>query len=67
MSAQQPFPHPLADPLVDLIAQRFRVLAEPMRIKLLDRLREGDAGPPTWAATQHAPPTNHTHVEQINE
>ena len=37
--AQQPFP----DPLVDLIAQRFRVLAEPMRIKLLDQLREGDA------------------------
>jgi DNA-binding transcriptional ArsR family regulator len=28
---------------VDLIAQRFRVLGEPMRIKLLDRLREGDA------------------------
>jgi DNA-binding transcriptional ArsR family regulator len=36
-------PHPLPDPLVDLIAQRFRVLGEPMRIKLLDRLREGDA------------------------
>jgi DNA-binding transcriptional ArsR family regulator len=35
--------HPLPDPLVDLIAARFRVLAEPMRIKLLDRLREGDA------------------------
>ena len=43
MSAQQAFPHPLPDPLVDLIAQRFRVLAEPMRIKLLDQLREGDA------------------------
>jgi DNA-binding transcriptional ArsR family regulator len=42
--ANQPsFPHPLADPLVDLIAQRFRVLAEPMRIKLLDHLREGGA------------------------
>jgi DNA-binding transcriptional ArsR family regulator len=36
-------PHPLPDPLVDLIAQRFRVLAEPMRIKLLDRLRDGEA------------------------
>ena len=43
MSEQPPFQHPLADPLVDLIAQRFRVLAEPMRIKLLDRLRDGDA------------------------
>ena len=26
-----------------MIAARFRVLAEPMRIKLLDRLRDGDA------------------------
>jgi DNA-binding transcriptional ArsR family regulator len=36
-------PHPLPDPLIELVAQRFRVLGEPMRIKLLDRLREGDA------------------------
>jgi DNA-binding transcriptional ArsR family regulator len=36
-------PHPLPDPLVELVAQRFRVLGEPMRIKLLDRLRERDA------------------------
>lgn len=36
-------PHPLPDPLVELIAQRFRVLGEPMRIKLLDRLRDGPA------------------------
>jgi DNA-binding transcriptional ArsR family regulator len=43
MPDQPPFQHPLADPLVDLIAQRFRVLGEPMRIKLLDRLRDGDA------------------------
>jgi DNA-binding transcriptional ArsR family regulator len=35
--------HPLSEPLVELIAQRFRVLAEPMRIKLLDHLRAGDA------------------------
>ena len=28
---------------MDLIAQRFRVLSEPMRIKLLDRLRDGAA------------------------
>jgi DNA-binding transcriptional ArsR family regulator len=40
---QASFPPPLADQLVDLIAQRFRVLGEPMRIKLLDHLREGDA------------------------
>ena len=43
MTAAPPIPHPLPEPLVDLIAARFRVLAEPMRIKLLDRLRDGDA------------------------
>jgi DNA-binding transcriptional ArsR family regulator len=36
-------PHPLPEPLVELVAQRFRVLGEPMRIKLLDRLRDGEA------------------------
>lgn len=36
--------HPLPPPLVDRIAQRFRVLGEPMRIRLLDRLRDGEAG-----------------------
>jgi len=40
---QAQLPHPLPDPLIDLVAQRFRVLGEPMRIKLLDRLRGGDA------------------------
>jgi DNA-binding transcriptional ArsR family regulator len=48
---KQPIPHPLPDDLVDLIARRFRVLAEPMRIKLLDRLREGGA---TVAVLQEA-------------
>jgi DNA-binding transcriptional ArsR family regulator len=37
-----PVPHPLPEPLIDLVAQRFRVLGEPMRIKLLDVLRERD-------------------------
>jgi DNA-binding transcriptional ArsR family regulator len=39
----KPVPHPLPEPLIELVAQRFRVLGEPMRIKLLDRLREGEA------------------------
>ena len=34
--------HPLPDDLVALIAERFRALSEPTRIKLLDRLREGE-------------------------
>jgi DNA-binding transcriptional ArsR family regulator len=36
-------PSPLPDPLVELIAERFRVIGEPMRIKLLDHLRRGPA------------------------
>ena len=35
--------HPLPGDLVELIARRFRALGEPMRIKLLDRLRDGEA------------------------
>lgn len=36
-------PHPLPPHLTELIAQRFRVLGEPMRIRLLDALRDGEA------------------------
>ena len=36
-------PHPLPDPLVELVAQRFRLIGEPMRIRLLDRLRDGES------------------------
>jgi DNA-binding transcriptional ArsR family regulator len=36
-------PHPLPDDLVELIARRFRVIGEPMRIRLLDHLRSGEA------------------------
>ena len=34
--------HPLPDAVVQLIADRFAVLAEPMRIKILDYLRDRD-------------------------
>lgn len=43
MNQVTPIPHPLPEPLVELIAQRFRVLGEPMRIRLLDHLRDGEA------------------------
>jgi DNA-binding transcriptional ArsR family regulator len=36
-------PHPLPDALVELIARRFRVIGEPMRIRLLDHLRSGES------------------------
>jgi DNA-binding transcriptional ArsR family regulator len=35
--------HPLPAELVELIAERFRVLGEPTRIRLLERLRAGEA------------------------
>ncbi len=41
MPAAPPIPHPLPPELVELIAQRFRVIGEPMRIRLLDALRDG--------------------------
>jgi len=43
MSTTTHIPHPLPAPLVELIAERFRVLGEPMRIRLLDALREAPA------------------------
>ncbi len=36
-------PHPLPQALVEVIAERFRVLAEPTRIRILDCLRDGPA------------------------
>jgi DNA-binding transcriptional ArsR family regulator len=36
-------PHPMPEEMVDLLAQRFRVLGEPMRIKLLDALKDGES------------------------
>jgi DNA-binding transcriptional ArsR family regulator len=41
MSTAPPIPHPLPPALVELIAQRFRVIGEPMRIRMLDALRDG--------------------------
>lgn len=36
------FPSPPPEPLVEFIAARFKVLSEPMRIRILDRLRAGE-------------------------
>lgn len=43
MTSKAAIPHPLPAPLTERIAERFRVLGEPLRITLLDALREGDA------------------------
>lgn len=41
MADPSSMPHPLPEKLVELIAQRFRIVGEPMRIRLLDALRDG--------------------------
>jgi DNA-binding transcriptional ArsR family regulator len=38
-----PISHPLSDELAELIAERFRALGEPTRIRLLEHLREGES------------------------
>lgn len=38
-----PLAHPLPDPVVELIARRFRALGDPLRIRLVERLMEGEA------------------------
>ena len=35
--------HPLPEPVFDLVAQRFRALGEPLRIRLLEQLMTGEA------------------------
>jgi Predicted transcriptional regulators len=35
-------PHPLPDDLAELIARRLRAIGEPLRVRLLDRLRDGE-------------------------
>lgn len=36
-------PNPLPEPVVELVARRFRILGEPMRIRILERLRDEGA------------------------
>lgn len=42
MAAKKTHPIELTEPLSELVAERFRVLGEPMRIKLLNQLRDRD-------------------------
>ena len=43
-------PHPLPTELAEVIAGRFKLLAEPTRIRILDRLRDGEASVQELAA-----------------
>jgi ArsR family transcriptional regulator len=35
-------PHPLTEDLAELIARRFRALGDPLRVRILDLLRDGE-------------------------
>jgi ArsR family transcriptional regulator len=37
-----PVPHPLPADLAELIARRFHVLSDPLRVRILDLLRDGE-------------------------
>jgi DNA-binding transcriptional ArsR family regulator len=37
-----PVPHPLPDDLAELIARRFRALGDPLRVRILDLLRDDE-------------------------
>lgn len=51
-------PHPLPEDLVELIARRFRAMSEPMRIRLLDHLRDGEASVGELSEAAHASQQN---------
>ena len=36
-------PHPLPEDLAELIARRFRALGDPLRVRILDLLRDGES------------------------
>jgi DNA-binding transcriptional ArsR family regulator len=50
--------HPLSADLVELIADRFGALSDPVRIRLLDRLREGEASVLSLTAAIGTTPQN---------
>jgi ArsR family transcriptional regulator len=44
-----PLPHPLPEELAELIARRFRALGEPLRVRILDLLRDQELSVTTLA------------------
>ena len=42
-------PHPLPEDLAELIARRFRALGDPLRVRMLDLLRDGELSVTTLA------------------
>src|SRR5262245_33397458 len=44
-----PLPHPLPEDLAELIARRFRALSDPLRVRILDLLRDQELSVTTLA------------------
>jgi DNA-binding transcriptional ArsR family regulator len=61
MAMKTKISHPLPLPLIELIAERFRVLGEPMRIRLMDAMYEGEA---TVSELQEATGASQQNVSQ---
>jgi len=57
-TSETTFGRPLSDELAELVARRFQLLAEPTRIKLLDRLRGDEASVHELAAQIGTTPQN---------
>lgn len=53
-----PVDHPLPEPVLELVAYRFRIIGEPMRIRLLEQLRHGSSTVGQLAATLGATQQN---------
>jgi len=47
-------PHPIPEELADLIARRFRVLGDPLRVRMLDLLRDEELSVNEFAERLHA-------------
>jgi DNA-binding transcriptional ArsR family regulator len=61
MAMKTKISHPLPLPLIELIAERFRVLGEPMRIRLMDAMYNGEA---TVSELQEATGASQQNVSQ---
>ena len=53
-----PLSHPLPDEIVELVARRFRALGDPIRIRLVERLRDGEASVTELVALSDTTPQN---------
>ena len=60
------FPHPVPESLAEMIAERFRILGDPTRIRLIDALRDGPlSGRELQEATGHSQQNVSKHLRTL--